>query len=228
MSENVPPQATAGGGVRARAAVRGAAYALAVLLVAVAAPRPLAADTVYVYKRADGSRLITDHPRRDAGYRLVKQYRMGERGLEPMSLTAKAPPRNASRSRASRFDALIERTASAHGVDTALVKAMVQVESAFDPYAVSHKGAYGLMQLMPETARQYGVADPADPVQNVRGGVRYMRHLMQLFGDDTRLALAAYNAGEGAVKRYGGIPPYNETRNYVRKVMALQRRYALR
>ncbi len=84
------------------------------------------------------------------------------------------------------------------------------------------------MQLMPETARQYGVADPADPVQNVRGGVRYMRHLMQLFGDDTRLALAAYNAGEGAVKRYGGIPPYNETRNYVRKVMALQRRYALR
>ncbi len=228
MSQYVPPQPAAADGMRARAAVRGAACALAVVLVAVAALRPLAADTLFVYKRADGSRLITDHPRHDPGYRLVKQYRIGERGLEPMSATAKAPPRRASRSKPSQFDALIERTASAHGVDTALVKAMVQVESAFDPYAVSHKGAYGLMQLMPETARRYGVVDPADPVQNVRGGVRYLRHLMRLFGDDTRLALAAYNAGENAVKRYGGIPPYDETRNYVRKVMALQRRYALR
>jgi hypothetical protein len=99
-----------------------------------------------------------------------------------------------------------------------LVKAVIQVESEFDPLAVSSKGAQGLMQLMPFTARRFGVADAFEPRQNIFGGVQYLRVLLDQFRGDVDLALAAYNAGENAVLRHGGIPPYKETRGYVRKV----------
>lgn len=190
-------------------------------------PVPCWAQTVYVYVRADGSRLITDHPSIEPGYHLLKRYEIGASGLEAAA-TAPQPPSRSVRRGAAHYDSLIERTARTYGVESALVKAVVQAESSFNPQAVSHKGAYGLMQLLPATAHRYGVTDIADPAQNVRGGVRYLRDLLRLFDDDTRLALAAYNAGENAVKRYGGIPPYAETQNYVRKVLSLRRRYAQR
>ena len=106
-----------------------------------------------------------------------------------------------------------------HGLDPALVVAVVSVESAFRPGAVSPKGAQGLMQLMPRTARSLGVADPLDPAQNLDGGARHLGQLLDLYGGDLVRALAAYNAGQGAVQRHGGVPPYRETQTYVRKVL---------
>ena len=122
--------------------------------------------------------------------------------------------------RVQEYWPIISETSSRHGVDAELVKAVIQVESNYNHRAVSRKGAMGLMQLMPGTANRYGVKHAFDPEQNVEGGVRYLRDLLDLFRD-TKLALAAYNAGEGAVQRYKGIPNYTETQNYVRKVLAL-------
>jgi soluble lytic murein transglycosylase-like protein len=121
----------------------------------------------------------------------------------------------------TRFDPIIERTATKHDVDARLVKAVIQVESSFQPRARSSKGAMGLMQLMPGTARQYEARNPYDPASNIEAGTRYLKRLLGEF--DLPLALAAYNAGEGAVRRFGGIPPYAETQAYVTKVLALLR-----
>jgi len=117
------------------------------------------------------------------------------------------------------IEALAIATARQHGLDPDLVLAVVGVESAFRPKAVSPKGAQGLMQLMPGTAAELGVEDALDPAQNLDGGVRHLGSLLTLYGGDLSRALAAYNAGEGAVARHGGIPPFKETREYVRKVL---------
>lgn len=117
------------------------------------------------------------------------------------------------------FGTMIEAMAARHGVDPRLVKAVVQVESAYRPDARSPKGAMGLMQLMPETARRYALRNPYDPESNLDAGVRHLRSLLDRF--DLSLALAAYNAGEGAVRRFGGIPPYRETRDYVSRILRL-------
>jgi Transglycosylase SLT domain/Domain of unknown function (DUF4124) len=119
------------------------------------------------------------------------------------------------------WDIDIEAAAAQHGVSVDLVRAVIQVESAFDHLAVSSKGAQGLMQLMPDTARRMGVANTFDARQNIFGGVRYLRLLLDMFQGDVRLATAAYNAGPNAVVRYGGVPPFRETRGYVQKVQAL-------
>jgi hypothetical protein len=124
----------------------------------------------------------------------------------------------------SDLRALAIAAARRHGLDPALVMAVVGVESAFAPNAVSPKGAQGLMQLMPGTAATLGVADAFDPAQNLDGGVRHLRSLMGRYRGDLRRALAAYNAGEGAVARHGGVPPYRETQDYVRRVMARYRK----
>lgn len=115
--------------------------------------------------------------------------------------------------------ALIAKAAADHDVDINLVRAVITVESAYKPKARSHKGAMGLMQLMPATAREYGVRNAYDPAENINAGVRHLKRLLDRF--DLRLAVAAYNAGAGAVERFGGIPPYRETREYVRKVLSL-------
>jgi soluble lytic murein transglycosylase-like protein len=120
----------------------------------------------------------------------------------------------------SSYTDLIEATALRTGLSAALLHSVIKVESAFNPNAVSPKGAQGLMQLMPGTAKRYGVDDPSDPGMNIEGGARYLRDLLEMFNQDVALALAAYNAGENAVKRYGNkIPPYRETQDYVQRVL---------
>jgi len=125
------------------------------------------------------------------------------------------------RDRQSPWDDAINRHSKTYGVDPILVKAVIQVESGYNPSAVSRKGARGLMQLMPDTAKRFKVSEIHDPEQNVRGGVQYLSVLLRLFEGDLRRALAGYNAGENAVLRYGGIPPYAETELYLRKVFSV-------
>ena len=117
------------------------------------------------------------------------------------------------------YDPIIESAATKHAVDARIVKAVIQVESAFQPRARSSKGAMGLMQLMPKTARQYQARNPYDPTSNINAGTKYLKRLLDEF--ELPLALAAYNAGEGAVRRFGGIPPYAETQAYVTKILGL-------
>jgi soluble lytic murein transglycosylase-like protein len=132
---------------------------------------------------------------------------------EPIVSEVASPPA------AVPYGELIDKFSTEHGVDAKLVRAVIQVESAYRNTARSRKGAMGLMQLMPDTARQYGVKDPYDPASNIEGGVKYLKALLQRLPRD--LALAAYNAGEAAVERAKGIPPYPETRNYVSQVIQL-------
>ena len=126
----------------------------------------------------------------------------------------------------AQYVGVIEEVARTYGLESALIHAVVSVESAYRVTAVSRKGAGGLMQLMPETAQRYGVTDRFDPVQNLHGGARYLTDLLKMFNGDIRLTLAAYNAGENNVIKYGNqIPPFQETRAYVPKVMELYRKY---
>ena len=119
------------------------------------------------------------------------------------------------------LDAAFEKAAEAYGVPVNLLKAVAKAESGFDPDVVSSAGAQGVMQLMPGTARSLGVSDPFDAEQNIMGGAKYLSQLLRQFNGDTTLAVAAYNAGPGSVTKYGGVPPYAETQNYVQKVLGL-------
>jgi len=125
-----------------------------------------------------------------------------------------------------KYDPLIWRAAEKYSVDYALVKAVIKVESNFNPRAISHAGARGLMQLMPETANALRVNDPFHPEDNIEGGVRHLRYLLDIFKGNLHLVLAAYNAGEEAVFRYNDIPPYQETRTYVQRVLKYFRNYS--
>ena len=122
-------------------------------------------------------------------------------------------------SQASNIDEIVETFSQKYEVDSDLIKAIIKQESNFNEKATSKKGAMGLMQLMPQTAKSLGVENPYNPWENVEGGVKYIRELLNKYDNDEQLALAAYNAGPGAVKKYGGIPPYKETQNYVKNIM---------
>ena len=166
-----------------------------------------------VWKRVDenGVTHLTDRPQGE-GWTLIMRTR------RPRADTGGAAWKELAANRA-RFSPLIERTARRYALDAKLIHAVVRAESAYDASAESHKGAVGLMQLMPATAQRYGVGDRRDPAQNLSGGVRYLRDLLLQFRNVT-LALAAYNAGENAVLRHGNqIPPYPETQDYVKKVI---------
>lgn len=192
--------------LRGRTLAAAAAFALCTL-----GPAGASAD-IYKFVDAYGRVHLADRPL-GPGYVLI--YR--GKGYSPRPRIDPALNRR-------RFSPLVDRVAVRHRLDAALVHAVVQVESAYDPAAVSRKGAVGLMQLMPETADRYGVPDRLDPERNLHGGVRYLRDLIIRF-DDVVLALAAYNAGENAVIRYGyRVPPFPETRRYVNKVLTVWRR----
>ncbi|SFN61094.1 protein of unknown function [Nitrosospira briensis] len=151
--------------------------------------------------------------------------------LSPEGAVAEKPPPIANHPRPptsfyAEYGAVIEDIARTYALEGALIHAVISVESAYNAKAISRKGAAGLMQLMPETAKRYGVTDRFDPVQNLHGGARYLSHLLKMFDGNMSLALAAYNAGENNVVKYGNrIPPFQETKAYVPKVLALYRRY---
>lgn len=170
---------------------------------------------IYVYRAQDGAVSLSNVPTDSRFETLI---------AAPNALPL--APDSSTPAREKEFDALISATAQSYGLDDALLHAVILAESRFDPGAVSKKGAVGLMQLMPETAARYGVVDAYDPAQNLDGGARYLRDLLGMFGHDLSLALAAYNAGEKAVLRYGNrIPPIRETMNYVPRVLGFYRRY---
>jgi soluble lytic murein transglycosylase-like protein len=130
------------------------------------------------------------------------------------------PDRQVGGVAASSYQPLIREIAGRHAVPAKLVEAVIRVESGFDPRAVSRRGAQGLMQLMPATAKGLGVANPFDPKQNVEGGAKYLKQLLDQYGGDTQKALAAYNAGAGNVDKYNGVPPFAETQAYVANITA--------
>ena len=176
---------------------------------------------VYVYEMPDGTRVITDHPINSKHSRVVR-VAPDVKGAGKLAAQKNSP---VFREDAATYDRLIRRYADEYGVEFALVKAIMTVESAFNPYAVSNKGARGLMQMMPSTAARYGVTDIYNPVENVRAAAQHLKFLFDTFGNKPILVIAAYNAGENAVKQHRGIPPYEETQNYVKKVLSYQRQY---
>lgn len=170
---------------------------------------PTAAEAqLYTWRDASGSLVVSNHPRNGS----VQTYAVVN---APTTIRTTRP---AQSRRARQFDGLINEHASINQVRPELVRAVIQAESAFNPLARSQKGAMGLMQLMPATAAELGVTDPYDAEQNIRGGVAYLKSLLMRYDHNEELALAAYNAGPGAVERYGAVPPYRETRNYVAKI----------
>jgi soluble lytic murein transglycosylase-like protein len=171
---------------------------------------------IYAYVDADGLRHYTDVPDNNR-YRLLV--------LSPRDRTASGDRYDAMLlAKAGQYDSIIERAAVSAAVEPNLLRAVIVVESGFNSRAVSKRGAMGLMQLMPATATRYGAANPFDPHDNVHAGAQYLKFLMDRFGQDMRLALAAYNAGENAVDRNGGqIPPFSETMAYVPRVLHIYR-----
>ena len=182
---------------------------LAAVLVAVVPA--LAHAQIYAWRDNAGN-LVLSNSRKEAG---AETFAVADR---PTTFRTTRKP--VSR-RAAEFEGLIAEHSAIHAVNPDLVRAVIQAESAFNPRARSPKGAMGLMQLMPSTAAEYNVTDAYDPAQNIRAGVAYLKSLLARFSNNVELALAAYNAGPGAVKKYGGqVPPYRETRDYVAKITA--------
>jgi soluble lytic murein transglycosylase-like protein len=209
-------------------------YLLALVALAIATP----ASAELIYFSADRSMSVAGH--RFEGDRVIVALRGGGEMSFDRALITKIAPDEVPYAEDARaemqdpvepdavssqlggktaYDPFIESAATRHDIDARIVKAVIQVESAFQPRARSAKGAMGLMQLMPNTARQYKARNPYDPASNIEAGTKYLKQLLREF--ELPLALAAYNAGEGAVRRFGGIPPYAETQAYVSKILGL-------
>jgi len=179
------------------------------------------AGQIFVYQSPTGERLVTNQRQQEQALTLIATYGRPTASVR-CRLTADAVMPVGS----GPFDAIITQEASAWNLDPLLIKSVIWVESCFDQHAISRVGAHGLMQLMPATAAELGVTDRFDPAQNIRGGVTYLAQMLDRFDRDLDLALAAYNAGPGAVERHNGIPPFAETRNYVARVNAHYQRHA--
>lgn len=185
----------------------------------IALPLVAGAD-IYKYVDKYGRVYLTDRPSHQGYKRLVKTWK-GWSEISSSAINYRALAQNRK-----RFASTIESAAKNHKLPTALLHAVITAESAYDPNATSRAGAVGLMQLMPATAERYGVRDRKDPRANVAGGTRYLKDLLGMFNNDLVLALAAYNAGENAVIKYGRqIPPYEETQTYVRRVLKFYNDY---
>lgn len=198
----------------------------ALVLLALAAPTAVA-QQMYVKVGPDGTVTVTDR-RSGGGWRPYtpgdfERWALKQKGHAHAGIKVVVPRRDTER-KVTPFDGLIREKAERYGVSEALVRAVVAVESGFNPKAKSHAGAQGLMQLMPPTAADLGVEDAFDPEQNVDAGTRYLAGLLKAFKRED-LALAAYNAGPGRVRRAGGIPRIRETQRYVKRVLALARAY---
>lgn len=175
---------------------------------------------IYKYVDKHGRVILTDKPKHSGYKQLVKTWKGWEE--------AKVPKNFDWVKNQKKFDPTIRSVAKIYKLPHTLLHAVITAESSYNPNAISKAGAVGLMQLMPETAKQYGVSNRRDPKQSIYGGTRYLRYLAKLFNNDLALMLAAYNAGEGAVKKYGNkIPPYKETRNYVNKVIKYYKKYRI-
>jgi len=149
------------------------------------------------------------------------------KNCQPAGGVSGAAPSKPQAPNRQRYEAVVSQAAQRNEIDPALINSVIHQESGFDPHARSSAGAMGLMQLMPETAKALGVRDPFDPAQNVEGGTRLLRQLLDRYSGKLDLALAAYNAGLNAVDKYGGVPPYEETQNYVRSILTSYRASAL-
>jgi len=189
---------------------------MVVLLLAGMALAQTAWADIYRYEDEEGVVHFTDAPT-DKKFKVFLRDLRKDRQLRTRFKVAQGNPQ--------QYEQLIQASAAKYGVSAALVKAVIQAESGYNPNAVSRAGASGLMQLMPGTAKQLKVADAFNPKQNVDGGVRYLKFLLDTFKGDVSLALAAYNAGLGKVAKYGGIPPYEETRTYVSRVLSYMGSY---
>ncbi len=175
-----------------------------------------AEGAIYRYIDPNGRLIFTDKPKHEGYIELIKTHKGWT--VRPKQYSWKQNQRQLSPT--------IERMANRHNLPSDLVHAVIMVESAYNPQAKSKAGAQGLMQLMPATARRFGVSDPYNPTENIAAGTEYLKHLLNLFENDLSLALAAYNAGENAVKKYNNqIPPYKETQRYVKKVLHHYRKY---
>ena len=174
----------------------------------------------YVYKEKDGTSWITDRKMPQERYTLMATIGRPTAVVSCRNMTAKKLEK-----RASSYADAIQAYSIAYEVDPNLVKAIIAIESCFDRKAISSVGARGLMQLMPATAKELGVKDSFDANANIRGGIKYFSQMLARFNDNTELALAAYNAGPNAVEKYGGIPPYAETKGYVKKVLKRYKKY---
>jgi soluble lytic murein transglycosylase-like protein len=186
---------------------------MVIFLVSITVYTPALAD-IFVYIDKEGVMHFSNAPTHNR-YRIY----MKENSHSP------APIVNSLKPDTDRYDHLIAESCRLHGVDFALVKAVIRAESCFDPYAISSKGAEGLMQLMPDTSKRLNVANPFDPQENIRGGVKHLKYLLGRFNYDLKLSLAAYNAGETTVAQVNGIPNYRETKNYVAEVMRYYQEY---
>ncbi len=214
---------------------------LSLALLATLLPSGADADVYKYVNPANGHVEYTDKPNHK-GFRMIietpepfsrplKVTFGGKSSLSARGFFGGTGSRSAARNAAlernrGQYAGLIQDAASRHGLDPALLHAVIRAESSYNPGAVSNKGAVGLMQLMPATAARYGVQDPYDPEENIHGGARYLSDLIGMFGSDIPLAVAAYNAGENNVIKYGNrIPPFQETQDYVSRVMGYYNRF---
>jgi soluble lytic murein transglycosylase-like protein len=208
--------------MKLRATLVCAALALGVLAVG-----PTVAD-IYSYTDKDGTVHFTNIKPKGKGGKKYKLYlktpdrRKARPGVVPI------PARSTDPARYSRYDASIIEASRNYAIPEPFIRAVIRVESDYDPRVVSIAGAQGLMQLMPGTAKRMNVKNPFDPHDNIMGGTRYLRHLANMFGGDMVLTIAGYHAGEGAVLKYGGVPPYSTTKGYIRRVLKFYYRYKKR
>jgi soluble lytic murein transglycosylase-like protein len=184
--------------------------------------------TVYVYTDDEGSVTLSNIAADNRYQILIDEQKEIIKEIIPVTTLVAVQKTPVRHERKIKYNQIVDNAAHAYGLDSALLHAVISVESRYNSKAVSKKGAIGLMQLMPETAHRYGVTDSFDPTQNINGGAMYLRDLLKLFNKDVRLALAAYNAGESMVVKYGNrIPPIRETREYVPKVLGFYRKYQI-
>lgn len=190
-----------------------------------AVAQPALAD-IYMFKDDKGVVHFTNIPQGDKRFKLVRK----EAGTTGYAVAAGLPQYTLpTEEMIRRYSAIVESVSRTHGVESALVHAVISAESGYNASAISRAGARGIMQLMPDTARRFGVENIMDPTQNIHGGVKYLRELLTMFNGNKELALAAYNAGENAVIRAGNrIPNYTETVNYVPKVLGFYRKFQTR